>query len=581
MTNGNLNPDPLITFNPYRKLKELYKMNSNNLFSNLKISYTPFKNLELSMSLANTLLSIKDFYGVPTTALIPGVSATADYGTNKSHTFIVESQAFYQINLKRAGKLSVLLGSSYQKTASSFQNLNATNFSNDALLANPSAAALTLVDKFSSSTYKYLGTFSRLSYNLRNKYLLNLTGRIDGTSRFGPGKQFKPFGAVGAAWIFSEEKLLNGLGWLHLGKLRGSFGFIGNSNIGDYAFLATFLPTPGYGNYQGVVPVAPNRLYNPDLGWELRKSLELGLEFEFFKGRFGIAVSGYQNRNSQQLLHTTIATTTGFNSVLENSPATVENKGLEFVVASVLVHTHDLRLSVGANISFQQNKLLRYEGPDNSAYHLVVGQPITSKKVYRFGGVDPQTGTYFFIDRNGNPTTSPTDQDRTLAINTDPSCYGSTTSSVTYKGFALEVSCLFMVRQGKGVLGQWGDISPPGHRNNQPIEVTTRWRNPGDITNVAKFTTDAAAFTQQQYFINSSAVFASASYVRIRNVAVSYSVRKEWLERIGLKGLRFYLKGQNLLTFSKYRNLDPENLDHNGYSMAPLRVISTGFQLTL
>jgi TonB-linked SusC/RagA family outer membrane protein len=263
LPNGNLNPDPSIPFNPDKKLLELYKMNTSNLVSNLKLSCTPLKGLELSTSLGYHVLSLNDFYGVPTTALEVGYPSLAKYGTNNLQTFIIEPQAFYQVNLKQKGKLSALIGGTYQETASSFHKLLAVGFNNDALLRDPAAATSIYTLAYSSSKYRYLGTFSRLSYNLDNKYLFNLTGRVDGTSRFGPGKQFRPFGAAGAAWIFSEEKPMKNLKWINLAKLRGSFGFIGNSNIADYAFLDTYIPSPTIGDYQGVQPIVPNRLYNP------------------------------------------------------------------------------------------------------------------------------------------------------------------------------------------------------------------------------------------------------------------------------------------------------------------------------
>lgn len=220
-------------------------MNTSNLVSNFKVSYAPVKGLEISASLGYNILSVNDFYAIPKTAIDILDNSRANYGTNNSRTFIIEPQAFYQLDLKGKGKLSALIGGTYRKTVSSYQDILADNFSSDALLGNPAAAAITVIDKYSNSNYKYLGTFSRLSYNLYNKYLVNFTGRIDGTSRFGPGKQFRPFGAIGAAWIFSEENLLKLFKWINLAKLRSSFGFIGNSNIGDYAFLDTYLPTAG------------------------------------------------------------------------------------------------------------------------------------------------------------------------------------------------------------------------------------------------------------------------------------------------------------------------------------------------
>jgi hypothetical protein len=312
----------------------------------------------------------------------------------------------------------------------------------------------------------------------------------------------------------------------------------------------------------------------------LKKSLEVALELQLFKSRLSMSVSAYRNRNSQQLLNNTIPTLTGFGSVLENSDAAVENKGIELVFGGVPISSPNCSWNLNVNISFQKNTLLRYNGLENSTYVLVAGQSITSQKVYQFGGVDRQEGTYFFIDRNGNATSSPIEKDKTAVINTDPGSYGSITNSFGFKGILLDINCMFMVRRGRNVLGQLS-IVPPGHRNNQPVEVTARWQKPGDIANVAKYSEDPSAYEQQAYFVNSSAAFSDASYVRIRNVSLSYKFGRNFLKKAHLQNLRFYLHGQNLFTFSKYKNLDPENVNHNNISMAPLRVITAGFQITL
>jgi hypothetical protein len=547
--------------------------------SHLKVSWAPVKALELSTSFGYHLQTVNDFYGIPTTVLGSGYATRADYSTNTIQTFIAEPQVFYRLDLKRKGKISALLGTTYQKSLNSFQNLNGSGFSNDALLGNPAAAAMLIMDRYQHATYKYLGTFSRLSYNLDNKYLLNVTGRVDGTSRFGPGKQYHPFGAVGVAWILSEEKFMKKVAWINFAKLRGSYGVIGNSNIEDHQFLDSYIPySPPMVDYQNVQPFVPNRLYNPDLGWELKKSVELALELQLFKNRLGLSVSAYRNRNSQQLLLNTISTVTGFNSVFENSGATVENKGIEMVLYGTLISRGSFSWNLDANVSFQKNRLLHYNGLDNQSYNLVVGQSISSVKVYQYGGVDPERGTFFFVDRNGQSSTSLTEQDKTQFINTDPSSYGGLSNSFVLKGLSLDVMCMFVVRNGKNDFGQMG-ILPAGFTANQIIDVLSRWQNPGDITNVPRFTRSDSAFRLQDYAVNSTAAFGDASFLRVRNVSISYSFNKSLLERMHLQSLRLYVRGQNLFTFSKFAHVDPENVQSYFASMPPLRVITGGVQI--
>lgn len=250
------------------------------------------------------------------------------------------------------------------------------------------------------------------------------------------------------------------------------------------------------------------------------------------------------------------------------------------MLGGVPLNIRNFSWNINANISFQKNILLRYHGPENPTHNLVVGQSVTSQKVYQFGGVDPKEGTYFFIDRYGNSVTSLTEPDKTVVINIDPKSYGSIINSFGFKGLLLDINCVFMVRRGKNVLGQMGTV-PPGGTHNQPVEVTSRWQKPGDITTVAKYSSSASAYLLQEYVINSTNVFGSASYLRIRNVFLSYRFNQALLKRKHLQNLRLYIYGQNLFTFSKYKNLDPENLSYNNYSMPPLRVITAGFQIIL
>src|SRR5690606_10326505 len=141
-------------------------------------------------------------------------------------------------------------------------------------------------------------------------YILNLTGRRDGSSRFGPGRQFGNFGAVGVAWLFSEEPFLKNSSFISFGKLRGSYGTTGSDNIGDYQFMGTYTVTGD--DYNGVSTLAPSGIANPLFGWEVNKKLEVGLELCLFKNRVSLNTSWYRNRSSNQLIGLPLAATTGF-----------------------------------------------------------------------------------------------------------------------------------------------------------------------------------------------------------------------------------------------------------------------------
>ncbi|WP_431211751.1 hypothetical protein ACQ86N_39050 [Puia sp. P3] len=165
--------------------------------------------------------------------------------------------------------MDFLVGSTIQKNVQNSLGQYATGFTSDALIPNVSAASLVVVFGSSSSVYRYNALFGRLNYNWLDKYIINVTARRDGSSRFGPGKQFGNFGAIGAAWIFSKEKFIqDNIPLLSFGKLRASYGSSGNDQISDYKYLSTYFPYTA-SPYQGVIGFYPTQIANPYFGWEL------------------------------------------------------------------------------------------------------------------------------------------------------------------------------------------------------------------------------------------------------------------------------------------------------------------------
>src|SRR5690606_14853279 len=167
-----------------------------------------------------------------------------------------------------------------------------------------------------------------------NRYVLNLTGRRDGSSRFGPGRQFGNFGAVGLAWIFSEEEFAKkGLPFLSFGKLRGSYGTTGSDAIGDYEYWSTY--SLGSASTAGGRGLRPDRLYNPYFHWESNTKFDAALELGFNKGELLVSANYYNNRSSNQLVGIPMPSMVGFGTLNGNINATVRNTGWEFNASSV------------------------------------------------------------------------------------------------------------------------------------------------------------------------------------------------------------------------------------------------------
>ncbi len=199
------------------------------------------------------------------------------------NSWIAEPQSSYIANCWN-GELDLLVGSTLQQRYDKGQMVRATGYSDDLFLDNIQSATNIFPVYSMNSVYKYAALFGRLNYKIKNKYIINLSSRRDGSSRFGTINQYKNFSAVGLGWIFSEEQLIKkNLQWFSFGKLRASYGTTGSDQIGDYSFLGLYANVSADVPYQGSIGLRPNSISNPYLTWEETKKIQLGLDLGFLK----------------------------------------------------------------------------------------------------------------------------------------------------------------------------------------------------------------------------------------------------------------------------------------------------------
>lgn len=586
-SDGTLNWANSLWINPLASLNEGLKTNARNLISNLVLSYEIIKDLEIKVSAGFTNMQIDQIGKTPFSSIDPANWSfsvrSSNFTNNSIESWIIEPQLTYKVRIGK-GNLDVLLGTTLQNKKSTGSMVTGAGFASDDLMESLSGASSITKGVTVNNVYKYNAAFARLNYNLLDKYLINLTARRDGSSRFGPGKQFANFGAIGAAWIFSNESFLkNTNSFLSFGKLRGSYGTTGNDQIGDYRFLDTYNST--YYPYQDVQGLIPAGLFNPNFAWEINKKLEFGIELGFLQDRIYLTGSWYRNRSSNQLVGYNIPSITGATSVLANLPATVENNGIEFTLNSENVKGKTFTWSSSFNLTIPKNKLVAYQDFENSPYFLtyVIGEPLGIIRAFRYKGVNPQTGVYEFFDNKGNATSNPAYvDDQTVLINTAPKFYGGLQNSFNYKGIQLDIFFQFTKQVGRNNLFYTPIV--PGYAGffNQPIEINDRWQSKGDIKNVQKVSQNYGSDASRAYtFIQKSDYgYVDASFIRLKNVALSYQIPQNWRSNLHIQGCRIYIQGQNLLTFTKdYLGFDPETQSVN--NLPPLRVWAAGIQLTL
>ena len=580
--NGKLNWENGTFNNPFSIFLQKYKSNTHNLIANSILSYRILPNLQLKTRLGYGRMQVNEKQINPLSSFNPSYGYTsADvnslFADNSNETWIIEPQTDYTCYLLK-GNLTVLAGATFQEDIRQGQTINGMGFSSESLMENLAAASSVTILSTNYIQYRYNAIFGRINYAWQNKYLLNLTARRDGSSRFGPEKQFGNFGAVGLGWVFSNEAFIQkGLPFVSFGKLRASYGTTGNDQIGDYQYLSTWSSTSL--PYQGSMGLRPTRLLNPDYGWEVNKKFEAALEFGILKDRILFSGSYYRNRSSNQLVGYPLAPNTGFTSIQYNLPATVENTGFEFELITENVKTNNIKWITNFNISIPRNKLISYPNLEGSSYAntYLVGQSLYLIKAFHFINVDPQNGIYQFedINKDGNPTPKyPGDLAAYKKI--AQSFYGGLQNSLNYKNFQFDLFFQFVKQTGRNYI-YW--FLPPGVYVNQPTDVLTRWQKPGDVTNVQKFTQDwgsdaANAFFNSQLADNS---ISDASFIRLKNLSLSYQLPNNWKQKMKLANCRIYLQGQNLFTITNYLGMDPET---QSFVLPPLRVLTVGIQLT-
>ncbi len=436
------------------------------------------------------------------------------------------------------------------------------------------AAPTLSVNTVTNVIYKYNAGFGRLNYNLKDKYVFNANVRRDGSSRFGDKNKFHSFWSVGTAWIFSSENFIQRtLPVLSFGKLRGSYGTTGSDQIGDYSFydLYSAVRYP----YQGVTPLIPSGFFNPYLAWEETKKIEGGLDLGFFKDMILLNASFYYNRSSNQLLPYILPSVTGFSSIQDNFPATVQNSGWEFSLNTTIVKSKNFNWTSSMNLTIPRNKLISF--PDLSIspyqYSKVIGQPIDITKVFHFIGINDTSGVYQFSNNKGMPTTNPDFlADATIIIKKSPQFYGGIGNSFNYKAFQFEVFFQFTKQTGRNSIFQ---STPPGVFGfNVNRQLLNRWQNPGDKLPFQKFTQSyiSAANNAIYYLVQSDYGYTDASFIRFKNLSIAYQLPTRVIKKIRLSNCRIYAHGQNLLTITKHKGLDPENPGE--ITLPPLRVIT-------
>lgn len=488
-------------------------------------------------------------------------------GTNRA-TFVTNYNTNNYFNYtKTFGKvhdIAATLGMQYQQSRSTFNFVEGLDFPSDSYQRIASAATVS-GGSSSESNFRFLSYFLRTNYKFADKYLVSLSGRIDGSSRFGTNNRYGFFPAVSAGWVLSEEKFMSGIKPLSFLKLRASYGIVGNAEIGNFPQLGLFTGSANYTNFGGQ---APSQIGNPNLQWETNKQFDIGLDFGLFNNRLNGEIDYYVRNSEDLLLNVNIPTSTGFGSVVKNL-GRMENKGFEFVL-----NTQNLvgkfKWSTSLNFSTNENKILNIngqviEGGVGNLNRAMEGQPLGVFFTVEYAGVNPQNGDAQFylntkktdgtLDRTILSNSQYNQAQRVVVGDPNPDFIAGVTNTFSYKGFDLSVFFNGVFGNDVSVYGM-GQYSMANmiYEDNQTADQMKRWQKPGDITNVP----------QARYWFGngnqrSSRFIVDGSFVRLRTVNLGYNLPQSILSKVKIERMRVYVSAMNLFTWTNnYPLWDPE-----------------------
>lgn len=577
--NGNINWENSTWGNPLALLNSSYNSNIRQLYQNVSTSYKPWGDFTVKLNAGINFQELEEYAMMPHTvnnpAFVSGSSSaysSSSRGTSSVFSYLLEPQIIWTRKFGNS-EWNTIFGLTFQENRTKTSAMSGTGFASNALLHNIAAATTLSISPLTDNQYRYAAFFGRVNYQYKNRYILNLTARRDGSSRFGSNNQFANFGALGAAWIISRENFLKDNTWLSFAKLRGSLGRTGSDAIGDFQFTNTYsLSSQAYNNIPGL---NPSRLYNPNFTWEKTDKAEAALELGLFNDRINLTAAWYRNRSSNQLVGIPLPATTGFTSIQGNLGATVENSGYEVELGTVNLQSENWKWSTGLNISVPKNKLLAFPGLEGSTYAntYVIGESIYAVKLFDYQGIDPLTGRYRFTDYNNDgKITSPADAQSIKTLG--PQYFGGFHNEVSYKNFQFSFLLQFVKQEN---WNYYKYMNLPGTMNNQPEVFLNVWapQNPNGVIMPYSDGSDEATVNSTISFLGSTATVGDASYLRLKNIQLNYNIplRNKLITQASV-----YVQGQNLWTWTKYFGLDPEFVT-TGF-LPPLKTVSMGVQLT-
>lgn len=550
---------------------------TQSMIGNVYANITFMKGLELRTMVGANIINQKvKYYGGRELIWISAPNGSAYVSNNRNNSWQFENYLTYNNTFAHIHRFTGMVGLSWQHVDNSVARAEGSGFQDDFFKYNNLGVATTQKSSSTVNAYGLNSYFARVNYNLKERYLLTATARLDGSSKFGSSNRYAFFPSVGLAWRMSEEGFMKSSGVFSNLKPRVSYGVTGNSETGSYASHGQL------GNYTVVFSNAQasgtgvSNLANPELKWEKTAQVNGGIDFGLFNNRITLETDFYYKKTTDMLLNAPLPASSGYTTITKNI-GSMENKGFELTLNTLNISTDDFSWETTFNISFNKNKVLElgegnddiFPGPDilSASNNIIrVGEPVGSFYGYtrlgtwstseadeaaRYGKLP---GDLKLLDRNNDGQIN--DADRHIIGKGTPDGYGTFTNSFRYKNFDLVVELQYMF--GNDIL----DISKHSAEDRTGIANSYRtildaWTPENQNTMIAQIRPTGAGYTTNidSHFIE------DGSFIRGRNLLIGYTFPRDLIKRIHLKNLRLYGSIQNFFVLTKYNGYDPEVSD--------------------
>ncbi len=589
----NPNTEKNNNFNPYNTLdikteRSRYHLTSSNF---VNINPLPGLNIRSTFAINRAEQSWNQFQptGIQESIRYRGGDAYATQQRFANTQWQWDNTIQYVRSFNEDHHMDVFFGTSASRNIYDVVKANGRRFASNDLGWNQLGSAADWENSRPESDHQVTSLMSyvaRANYNYAYRYFVTVTGRWDGSSKFGEGHRWGFFPSFSLAWDLTNENFFPKTWYVNQIKIRGGYGSVGNQNIGNYLYATMYYPSASNGSAGFYTN---GHRGTPSLTWEKQKQTNIGVDLSFFNRRLNVTADVFFTSNKALLMSHSLATSTGYSSTTENV-GDLDNRGFEIQLSGTPIQTRDFTWNIGLNISRDHNKIKKLYGgvnrvlnvptessvPDRQG-NLFIGEPLHNIYCYRFGGIANESnrelwegvdyrgrtvglGDIFPLDvsgKDGKPDGVIDNYDRVVCAYNDPKIYGGFNTDLSWKGFTLNAIFNYSIG-GHRISGYYeGLVSSVGLSHATPDLIGNTWTPentgayfPRVITNATGYTPFSAGDTDR-YIQNTS-------YLRLSTLTLSYNFQQKWLKKARLNNLRLYFTASNVFTATKDKGFDPE-----------------------